>query len=249
MSKALLVLMTTTKNTGTKGNDVLLTTLANGIVAVRVSGHYEGEDKVEPDEQSRTRLSRPGGIDLLPSPMTFRKRTMSLDETNQMLRDRYKQGSSNNSNHTTNNNSTNSYTSAATAAADANNSSSRQATGTKNSTAPTGATTTMTAANSNINNSQRFSDADSVLSALCLEVGCLLYSDYGMALNLSPAQLDAVQQILEEQLQSVHKARAIQERRCKSAVATYSDRIVSPPSISSARMGRTNEGKSGKQKK
>ena len=206
-----------------KNNNVLLTTLANGTVAVRVSGHHEGEDKVEPDEQSRTRFGPGGVIDLLPNPMTFRKRTMSLDETNRMLRDRYKQGSSNNNNHA-NNNSTHSYTSAAAADGDANNSSSRKAAGTKNGTAPTGATTTT--ADSNSNDNQRFSDADSVLSALCLDVGCLLYSDYGMALNLSPAQLDAVQQILEEQLQSVHKARAIQERRCKSAVATSSDRVA-----------------------
>ena len=55
-------------------------------------------------------------------------------------------------------------------------------------------------------------EVDSVMSALCLDVKCLLYSDHGMALNLSPAQLDAVQQILEKQLESVNKARAIQTR-------------------------------------
>ncbi|KAG7354866.1 ankyrin repeat domain protein [Nitzschia inconspicua] len=56
------------------------------------------------------------------------------------------------------------------------------------------------------------SEVDSVMSALCLDVKCLLYSDHGMALNLSPAQLDAVQQILEKQLESVQNAREIQHR-------------------------------------
>jgi ankyrin repeat protein len=56
------------------------------------------------------------------------------------------------------------------------------------------------------------SEVDSVMSALCLDVKCLLYSDHGMALNLSPAQLDSVQQILEKQLMSVQKAREIQQR-------------------------------------
>jgi ankyrin repeat protein len=55
-------------------------------------------------------------------------------------------------------------------------------------------------------------EVDSVMSALCLDVKCLLYSDHGMALNLSPAQLDAVQQILQKQLESVQKARDIQQR-------------------------------------
>ena len=55
-------------------------------------------------------------------------------------------------------------------------------------------------------------EVDAVMSALCLDVKCLLYSDHGMALNLSPAQLDAVQQILEKQLDSVRKARDIQQR-------------------------------------
>jgi hypothetical protein len=69
------------------------------------------------------------------------------------------------------------------------------------------------------------SDADSVLSALCLDVTCLLYSDQGMALNLSPAQLDAVERILKEQLQSVKKARALQERRYRGGAAAL---VVAP---------------------
>jgi ankyrin repeat protein len=67
------------------------------------------------------------------------------------------------------------------------------------------------------------SDAvDSVMSALCLDVKCLLYSDHGMALNLSPAQLDAVQQILEKQLESVKKARNIQQRMHETGAGSES---------------------------
>jgi ankyrin repeat protein len=53
---------------------------------------------------------------------------------------------------------------------------------------------------------------DAVLSALCLDVRCLLYTEHGMALNLSSAQLDAVQKILRHQLSCVETARKIQQR-------------------------------------
>lgn len=53
---------------------------------------------------------------------------------------------------------------------------------------------------------------DAVLSALCLDVRCLLYTEHGMALNLSSAQLDAVQEILQNQLVCVEKARDIKQR-------------------------------------
>jgi ankyrin repeat protein len=53
---------------------------------------------------------------------------------------------------------------------------------------------------------------DEVWNALCLDVQSLLYTEHGMALNLSSAQLDAVQQILRHQLSCVGKARAIQQR-------------------------------------
>lgn len=56
------------------------------------------------------------------------------------------------------------------------------------------------------------SHVDAVLSALCLDVRCLLYTEHGMALNLSSAQLDAVQEILRYQMSCVEKARDIQRR-------------------------------------
>lgn len=136
-----------------------LTKLANGRLAVKVPGQ-------QPEKQTQQ--------DVLPSAW-YRKRTFSLDETNKLLRDRYKQLGS-----------------------------------TESSTEPTPMPPSQS------------SDADSVLSALCLDVNCLLYSDHGMALNLSPAQLDAVEHILKEQLESVAKARILQERRSKSAVAASS---------------------------
>ena len=55
-------------------------------------------------------------------------------------------------------------------------------------------------------------DYDSVMTALCLDVSMLLYSPHGMALNLSPSQLDAIQGILENQIRAVQEARDIQKR-------------------------------------
>lgn len=55
-------------------------------------------------------------------------------------------------------------------------------------------------------------EVDAVMQALCLDIPMLLYTPHGMALDLSPSQLDAVQGILERQLRSVQEARAIQER-------------------------------------
>ena len=158
-------------------NDLLhLTKLTNGKLAVTVPGQQEEDDD---------KLEKP---QVLPSAW-YRKRTFSLDETNQLLRDRYKEGST--------------------------KSISATPTPTNGKEAPRTMTTTPKTPNES-------SDADSVLSALCLDVNCLLYSDHGMALNLSPAQLDAVEQILREQLQSVAKARLLQERRCRSAATPSS---------------------------
>jgi hypothetical protein len=55
-------------------------------------------------------------------------------------------------------------------------------------------------------------EVDAVMNALCLDVSMLLYTPHGMALNLSPSQLEAVQRILEEQLVAVEEARSIQNR-------------------------------------
>jgi hypothetical protein len=51
-----------------------------------------------------------------------------------------------------------------------------------------------------------------VMDALCLDVSMLLYTPHGMALNLSPSQLEAVQAVLENQLVFVQEARKIQNR-------------------------------------
>ena len=53
-------------------------------------------------------------------------------------------------------------------------------------------------------------DIDAVMDALCLDVSMLLLTPHGMALNLSPSQLEAVQQILEKQIRTVHEARQLQ---------------------------------------
>ena len=55
-------------------------------------------------------------------------------------------------------------------------------------------------------------DIDDIMKALCLDVSQLLLSPHGMALNLSPSQLDAVDQILERQRAAVQQAREIQAR-------------------------------------
>jgi hypothetical protein len=53
---------------------------------------------------------------------------------------------------------------------------------------------------------------EAVMDALCLDVSMLLYTPHGMALNLSPSQLDAVQAVLQNQLVFVQEARKIQNR-------------------------------------
>ncbi len=64
------------------------------------------------------------------------------------------------------------------------------------------------------------SEVDSVLRALCLDMSMLLYTPHGMAIDLSPSQLDAIQDILEKQLHAVHDARAIQERLHKTPICS-----------------------------
>lgn len=61
------------------------------------------------------------------------------------------------------------------------------------------------------------SDIDAVMDALCLDVSMLLYTPHGMALNLSPSQLDAVQQILQKQIGAVQEARNLQLQRTNNA--------------------------------
>lgn len=58
---------------------------------------------------------------------------------------------------------------------------------------------------------------EAVMDALCLDVSMLLYTPHGMALNLSPSQLDAVHNILLKQMEAVQQARDIQNRMHKTS--------------------------------
>lgn len=53
---------------------------------------------------------------------------------------------------------------------------------------------------------------DSMMDSLCLEASMLLLGPHGMALNLSGSQLEAVELILNHQLDAVQKAKTIQSR-------------------------------------
>jgi len=55
--------------------------------------------------------------------------------------------------------------------------------------------------------------ADAILKALCLDMDSLLHNSHDMAQNLSPAQLDAVEGILRQQLDAVAHARILQKQR------------------------------------
>ena len=56
------------------------------------------------------------------------------------------------------------------------------------------------------------SEVDFAMRALCLDMSMLLYTPHRMAIDLSPSQLDAVEDILERQLKGIHEARRIQDR-------------------------------------
>ena len=62
-----------------------------------------------------------------------------------------------------------------------------------------------------------------IMHALCLEASMLLYTPHGMALELSPSQLDAVQGILQHQLQTVQQARQLQQRHHATTIMTNSE--------------------------
>lgn len=61
------------------------------------------------------------------------------------------------------------------------------------------------------------SDLKAYMDSLCLEVGMLLYTPHGMALNLSPSQLDAIDGILKKQCEAIELAREIQRRLHETA--------------------------------
>lgn len=56
------------------------------------------------------------------------------------------------------------------------------------------------------------SNLEQLMRSLCLDVSMLLKSSHGMAMDLSPCQLDAVEQLLRDQLNAVMEARKIQNR-------------------------------------
>ena len=66
-------------------------------------------------------------------------------------------------------------------------------------------------------------EIDSVMDALCLDLSMLLYTPHGMALNLSPSQLDAIHSILEKQMMAVQEARNIQNRMHTATNQTKDD--------------------------
>jgi hypothetical protein len=96
-------------------------------------------------------------------------------------------------------------------------------------TAKTTTTTTMVPSATDLLGQQRFytastrttnADAEVIMNALCLDVSMLLYTPHGMALHLSAAQLDAVENILQEQLRAVEEARHIHQRMHENALAS-----------------------------
>jgi len=66
-------------------------------------------------------------------------------------------------------------------------------------------------------------DIDAVMDALCLDVSMLLYTPHSMALNLSPSQLDAIEQILQQQILSLREARSLQHKRQQATSPTSAD--------------------------
>eukprot|EP00957_Ditylum_brightwellii_P068454 5197268-Ditylum_brightwellii.AAC.1 len=55
-------------------------------------------------------------------------------------------------------------------------------------------------------------ESEAVMDSLCLDASMLLYTPHGMAMNLSPCQLDAVEVVLKKQLEAVEEGKRIQRR-------------------------------------
>ena len=53
---------------------------------------------------------------------------------------------------------------------------------------------------------------DSVMDSLCLKATMLLFTSHSMAMGLSPSQLEAIENILGNQLTAVKEAKRIQTR-------------------------------------
>jgi hypothetical protein len=55
-------------------------------------------------------------------------------------------------------------------------------------------------------------EVEAIMDSLCLDPTMLLLSSHGMALDLSPCQLEAVESILTMQMKAIHQAKTIQAR-------------------------------------
>jgi len=73
---------------------------------------------------------------------------------------------------------------------------------------------------------------EQLMKSLCLDVSMLLLPPHGMAMALSPSQLDTVEQILKDQLLAVKKAKSIQDRiLCKTKNEKQSSLIDKSPKL------------------
>eukprot|EP00560_Eucampia_antarctica_P000576 CAMPEP_0197837798 /NCGR_PEP_ID=MMETSP1437-20131217/33347_1 /TAXON_ID=49252 ORGANISM="Eucampia antarctica, Strain CCMP1452" /NCGR_SAMPLE_ID=MMETSP1437 /ASSEMBLY_ACC=CAM_ASM_001096 /LENGTH=124 /DNA_ID=CAMNT_0043445141 /DNA_START=242 /DNA_END=616 /DNA_ORIENTATION=+ len=56
------------------------------------------------------------------------------------------------------------------------------------------------------------SQSEAVMESLCLDASMLLLTPHGMAMHLSPCQIEAVETVLMNQLDAVQNAKTIQSR-------------------------------------
>ena len=59
---------------------------------------------------------------------------------------------------------------------------------------------------------QRDPEIESIMDSLCLDVSMLLLTSHGMAMELSPSQLDAIESVMKTQLGALREAKDIQKR-------------------------------------
>ena len=55
-------------------------------------------------------------------------------------------------------------------------------------------------------------DIAALMESLCLDPAMLLLSPHGMAIEMSPCQIDAIETILKQQLRATEEAQQIQKR-------------------------------------
>eukprot|EP01083_Nonionella_stella_P293025 996570_1 len=66
--------------------------------------------------------------------------------------------------------------------------------------------------NSTNSDSAQMSEAEEVMESLCLDASMLLLPPHGLAMNLSPSQLEAVENVLMIQISAVREAKDIHRR-------------------------------------